>query len=383
MGKGKDGQPTDMDQVPKSYILLERISEEIKSYTEESVPHAFEVKAGSATTDFAAPSVQKMEEWVKWMNGAVEQIKAVPPRETVDETNKKLNKVREIFQEKSFSISNRPSPIVADRWVTDYKKFKEGFRTWSPFIYSLGLFAEFQIGRMKSYQTFFTDRAHGVESILNHAEEDVLAYWEGIITQCSTEIENAMETMFFKEDLSATIDNSKRMLELIQIYNSFKKDIHTDNTVYFGQETENITQLLQELQSYPLSGEVSVEGYSSGKMISDEEMWHYNNETVSLACADSPFLINFAEKPEFFSQGNAFQMVNNLYGIILWNGKSWIWTHPKCPFLLRYDWYESKGVFRQKIRTPRRTNRQSNIGPSASFRLAIVFWNHAGSCCWK
>lgn len=46
-------------------------------------------------------------------------------------------------------------------------------------------------------------------------------------------------------------------------------------------------------------------------------------------------------------KGQHCRFMSDLYGTILWNNKTWVWTHPRCPFIIRYDWYESKGVFKQ------------------------------------
>eukprot|EP01114_Cavostelium_apophysatum_P014743 TRINITY_DN3899_c0_g1_i1.p2 TRINITY_DN3899_c0_g1~~TRINITY_DN3899_c0_g1_i1.p2 ORF type:complete len:151 (+),score=40.49 TRINITY_DN3899_c0_g1_i1:162-614(+) len=53
------------------------------------------------------------------------------------------------------------------------------------------------------------------------------------------------------------------------------------------------------------------------------------------------------EDVSFTCKDHHCQFVNQLYGIVLWNNKSFVWTHPRCPFIIRYDWYPSKGVFKQ------------------------------------
>jgi len=69
---------------------------------------------------------------------------------------------------------------------------------------------------------------------------------------------------------------------------------------------------------------------------------------------------------EFTAQGHQFQFSNPLYGLVLWNTQSWVWVHPKCPFIIRYEWYESKGVFKQHISPPREIRGKKYSAPALS-----------------
>ncbi len=52
---------------------------------------------------------------------------------------------------------------------------------------------------------------------------------------------------------------------------------------------------------------------------------------------------------EFSCKDHEFTFIDPIYGSVAWNNRSWLWTHPRCPALIRYDYYPSKGVFKQKF----------------------------------
>jgi len=53
-----------------------------------------------------------------------------------------------------------------------------------------------------------------------------------------------------------------------------------------------------------------------------------------------------------------------MYGIVLWNGKQWVWTHPRCPFIIRYDYYASKQVFKQYFNQYQEPKKNQSSPPS-------------------
>lgn len=67
-------------------------------------------------------------------------------------------------------------------------------------------------------------------------------------------------------------------------------------------------------------------------MIGGQEAWDFDMSNMSVKCVESD---TFGEIPEFSSRGSKFQLIHNLYGVVLWNNSTWVWTHPKCPYLLR------------------------------------------------
>jgi hypothetical protein len=74
---------------------------------------------------------------------------------------------------------------------------------------------------------------------------------------------------------------------------------------------------------------------------------------------------------EFSCKDHQFTFIDPVYGSVAWNNKSWIWTHPRCPFVIRYDWYPSKGVFKQKMPKKGGPNAVKNM--SGNFLIPAVY----------
>jgi len=133
------------------------------------------------------------------------------------------------------------------------------------------------------------------------------------------------------------------------------------------EEQQVLQEWLQKLRSYPLSQEVRLDTYASGWITADEDgiTWKWDKKDLVLKRTKyelEPGEIE-PEVVEFNCKNHQFQLASTFYGMALWNTKSWVWTHPKCPFLLRYEWYENKQVFKQYIPTGR-AMKPAMIAPS-------------------
>jgi len=167
--------------------------------------------------------------------------------------------------------------------------------------------------------------------------------------------------MFYKEDSLTVIGVAERALKVVDYYNLFKQELHLEKTRLFEEETQKMGLLMLKLKAYPYSKDISLDRYPSGSVVSSEEQWIYSRDNFSLkkmASSDQP------EEIEFSAKGHHFQIANGTYGSVLWNTQSWVWVHPKCPFIIRYDWYENGGIFKQHI-SPIRNPKQV-IGPLLS-----------------
>jgi len=112
------------------------------------------------------------------------------------------------------------------------------------------------------------------------------------------------------------------------------------------EEKQAIETSLVKIKGYPNPEDIHLDEYSDAKIVSDEESWIFSKNHLAIRRMKSDLP---EEEIEFNCLGHETQWVHQLYGIWLWNGKSAIWTHPRCPVIIRYDWYASKGVFKQYI----------------------------------
>lgn len=54
-------------------------------------------------------------------------------------------------------------------------------------------------------------------------------------------------------------------------------------------------------------------------------------------------------EPVLFDISKSHVFVSQAFGLVIWNNKSWAWTHPQCPFILRFEWDETRKVFKQFV----------------------------------
>jgi len=231
------------------------------------------------------------------------------------------------------------------------------------FVRSLGLFAEFQLGRIKGYQNWFNNTTNGVLSILTKNQEDVLKYWENFIKKSCKEIQDATENMFYKEDLLPLIENAQRALKLIDCANKFKKEFQFEESHLYEDEGKQIRAQTQKLNNYSFSKDIDLSSYRSGSIFCSVEEWQYTKEDLTLR---KLVTLEQPEEIEFTAQGHQFQFSNPIYGVVLWNNRSLVWTHPKCPYIIRYEWFENKGVFKQHIGTPQEIKGKKYSAPALS-----------------
>jgi len=153
-----------------------------------------------------------------------------------------------------------------------------------------------------------------------------------------------LEDNFFIEDMKKLISDTEQFLKLINIYNEAKKAFNGDTTVYFAEEKkalENITALCQRV---PSSKEINFEQYEGGSARTQQLLWVYDkfgavlkNENISASIVE-PVSWDCKEPHVLKNQG---------YGFIIWNNKNWVWTHPKVPYTIRYDYEVQRSVFQQ------------------------------------
>jgi len=123
-----------------------------------------------------------------------------------------------------------------------------------------------------------------------------------------------------------------------------KREFQYDEAYYFQEDAEVIWAWLEKLKTFPFARDVTMEQYYGGTVYADNESWTYGKADM---CAKWQSKAN--EQVEFSCKDHEFTFIDPVYGSVAWNNRSWIWTHPRCPFVIRYDFFEKKGVFKQKF----------------------------------
>jgi len=182
--------------------------------------------------------------------------------------------------------------------------------------------------------------------MMNDSEDSVLRYWADRIKKVPQEMLDATESMFYLEDLQSVISEGEKAIKMIECSYRFQDEVHGQRTVNFENEKQQITTIMQKLKTYPNSQDISMSAFGDGGMIAEEENWKYTKGDFTVRRSK---VVTDPDMIEFSCKDHPCQFVNNVYGVVLWNNKSWVWTHPKIPFIIRYDWYPTKGVFKQYL----------------------------------
>jgi hypothetical protein len=143
-------------------------------------------------------------------------------------------------------------------------------------------------------------------------------------------------------------------LRLIDTYDGYTKEVGLKRGSDLSKEKLELTEWLKRLKSYPYSKDISLIGFESGKVLTSNEVWSYDHHTFTLRRESVVTLDDFENRQvfEFTCKDHHFQFIDKIFGIVIWNNKSIVWLHPRCPFVLRFDYYATKGVFRQYTQTP-------------------------------
>jgi len=122
-----------------------------------------------------------------------------------------------------------------------------------------------------------------------------------------------------------------------------------------------IDKLIVTFQNMPSPKDVSFAAYEGGAMFTEQLRWVYDkfgavlkNENISA---------NIVE-PVSWDCKEPHILKNQVYGFVIWNTKSWAWTHPKVPYIIRYDWEQARNVFQQIM--PKDPTGKKKMPPSLS-----------------
>jgi len=348
-GKGKEGEP-DQNAIAKDVIYLESIVDrfKIEEISDNSMPgFPFTVVTTRKTYYLSADSFESRQSWIKELQRQVEKIQIAARRVSEEETIKKLKEVQKYFPENM--VIPRMVPVdQAEKWLADTRILREQYKKWEGFVHSLALFAEFQTGRLHGYVSWFTNKTKGPHQNITIAEEEVLKHWESDIQVCLDEAMLATETMFYLEDLATTIERINATVKMIDVFNQLKAEFYSEKTIRFQEEKQELINWSNKLSSYPSFKTITYDIYESGSIVSDEEQWEWNQNSLILERKKYRVIgEEVLEKIEFSAKDIQSQLVNIVYGVILWNNKSCVWTHPRCPFIIRYEWYDSKKILKQ------------------------------------
>ncbi|PRP73510.1 regulator of G-protein signaling 11 [Planoprotostelium fungivorum] len=379
-GKIKPDFYPKMEDEPDEIICLELSTEQVDASFEKGHTDTFVIHTSIDSYWIECESTAEMESWIQQLRNTIKALQE-RKREGIEEVTAQIEVIREELPENTKFTSKLEDIKEAAPYTSEMVFYNDIRRKHSAFMNYLNMFAEYQIGRNKAYLTFFIER---LRPALNASDEAIMGEWVKEVKRGLKVISNAQETSFFKEDFKSAIDQAELSLKTIDAINLHLKSYHEELNPKYTEEKAAIELGLRRLNSYPSMSENHLKGYASGVMKAKEgkyyEEWKWDQQKGLLTrerCgaieqADSHEIITFT------AQEDKPCWVNPSYGVILWNRRSFIWTHPRCPFIIRFDWSESRKTYKQHFQTVKE-DRKAKAKAPAAVSPSIADWAVQGN----
>jgi len=290
--------------------------------------------------------VPAMQAWMNILQQLAEKLRNSDHRDKPEMMQDKINNAKKTFRENGLRAPKICKTSEAEEWLKDMIMYKAEYKKVSSFLNSSALWAETMAVNedQTRYVKWFTNKSNGVWEQLNSSEETVLTSWKEAITKCGDSLRDSLENNFFLEDMKKPISDAEQFKKLITCYNEAKKAFKGDETVYFAEELKKLNSQIAIFSKMPSPRDVSFDKYEGGSVRTQQLMWVYDkfgavlkNENISAQIME-PVVWDCKEPHILKSQA---------YGFIIWNNKSWVWTHPKISFTIRYDFEQQRNVFQQ------------------------------------
>jgi len=239
-----------------------------------------------------------------------------------------------------------PEKVTAeniDRFIEQTKKYQTSLQQWEPFMRKVSLFLEYYSGPNRSYIDWFIG-PDGPRTCLQKSEEQVVANWVNHIERTVKEASFAGKTRFFREDLEETAQTCEAAIAMIDGLNKYRKEFLKE-AVYVElhlKEKEIFKKLAEGYRALPSERSIDFRTYKGGSITGGKSEWTFGIQqgypTLKGEMDGIPM--------QFTAQGPELQ--SPTHGAVIWNGKTWVWYHPRTVFSIRYDWDSKSGVFVQK-----------------------------------
>jgi len=267
---------------------------------------------------------------------------------------KKLEDVKKVLRQNGISVPKTVKPSEASGFIQSLKTLRDDYRRYAPFMQSCALFSEIMLGNGTAedennavYVKWFTDKTTGVWEQLNSSEISVLQNWKDLLDKGPSNLQGSLENNFFIEDMKKPIADAEATKQLIQVFREAMLAFRGDTTLFYQQDVQVYDNFVALAKKLPSPKDVKFEGYEAGTFRTSHTAWVYDKFSGVLKSENISAAI--AEPPVTWDIRNTFLYTNPTYGTIIWNGKSWVWTHQKCPYTIRYDWEPTRAVFYQVL----------------------------------
>jgi hypothetical protein len=86
---------------------------------------------------------------------------------------------------------------------------------------------------------------------IQQSEDQVAENWKDVLLKAPENMEALMDTMFYMDDLQKEVEKYEKVYELIDAYNTLKREFQLDENTYFEEEGQVILAWIDRLRSFP------------------------------------------------------------------------------------------------------------------------------------
>ncbi|EFA80273.1 cytosolic regulator of adenylyl cyclase [Heterostelium album PN500] len=347
-----DGRPDDT-QEPQGYINLgECILEETKSLF-KTQPLTFQIASKNGRNYIIRGKDERsIEQFLLLIRPRIQSLTTMTIA-SLGNVDQSLNTIMNLLP-RPMKLPDRVKPDVSTKWIVEMTEYYNAYWTWEPYLMKVEQFSELCYGGIKSYVDWFVS-SDGPRLSMIRCEELVLDNWIDYIKKTALEITTYQDSRFFREDFDDITKHIRNMVILVDSYNLYMHKVHhsVKHVDKFLEEKQLFEQHLDIFSKMPsrhsinfnnidgLPGKIyPAENSESNNNDDDEICWSFVRNTL-IHCDSSDSLSDSklgssGEIDEWrFSEG-CFQ--HKHYGSVVWNNKSWIWTHPKTDYRIKFDW---------------------------------------------
>eukprot|EP01133_Synstelium_polycarpum_P018016 gene18016-21501_t len=342
-----DGKPDDL-QEPQGYINLgDCIHDETKTLF-KTTPLTFQIATKLRVYLMKGKDDRSIEQFLTLIRPRIKSLNVIT-LPSLGNTKENLDKIRSLLPTK-MRLPDRVKPDSSTKWIVEMNDYFEAYREWEPYLMKIEQFSEICHGEIKDYIDWFVS-SEGPRLSMIRCEELVLDNWTDYIKKTAQEIATYEETRFFKEDFEEIIQHTKNMVMLVDSYNLYMRECHktVKHVDKYLEEKATFLQYNVQFEKTPSRHSItfsdSTEGailsaHGGGKYGSDARRWSFAKNVLTCSNGDTNLHQNGDRADHLhvdwkFHEG-AFS--NSTYGNVLWNLKTWVWSHPKTDYKIRFDW---------------------------------------------
>lgn len=312
--------------------------------------YVFSVACGGKMYFFACESMTQLQSWMGAVQNHMRRMMA-NPRENSDLLNNKLTRAQTSLRSE---VLKQKTPVKVEpkdgaEWIRNILELKRLYAEHAPTMKTAALYYEFVVNNQtKRYIDYFNDEVGGPLASITKSETAVLADWQQRLEKGPGDMAEATKRYFFYEDIKPFGALGRVFKALVEVYDSALVQLRGESAAaQYAPLIAHVDQLLAIIEATPTAASVRFDGFADGQMLNatQTKKWaYYKYDGIVKTEVHGP---EIPEPCTWEVKGAHIYQHPTLYGTVMWNGKTWVWTHADFPFLIRYEYDEASGIFQQ------------------------------------